>query len=1518
MMQMRRENSSIGSPMATVFETSSMSDVIIDHFKIPDDMSVKLRHHQPEGVTLRVLNALVEEFGGKDSLRNMSIGDIRDHHLAPRRKQVNGSFLDYLKSVPQYKDGIHEATIFVSYNLGFFFVDFVESLNRCFEDDPDKDQHVLFITTLSNNFTILSPRPGEFPTIGVMAAHIATLVEKFQRSVLVLCQWEDPHRTPFTRLWCLLEMFQAALCRHQLDIATYGKGHIFSNKPSLGLDSSSSSNAVIDEFIKLIDIRQARTYSAEYNAGILGFVKTYIGIDYFNKIVINFIVQSNQTKIERLAASRAHLHHFLVEDILNNNLPSTNNVGMITTNLLQSIRPSLVLDLDDTLYSSSNGIMKQMNDLNDAFIRKNFDLDPNNVNALTDIKAQLHKNYGQAASFLLEESELLVEKKDSSPSISSLLTYPILESNTETLELVVEDVDSAVQSTNSKKRKSGSAPRLTAPKSIRLTSVHPEDPRLYAEERTTPRAIVALSRQVSDESNFDDSMSNSGDLTNSSRPKLGIVNPLDYYDYLSYNMNYSTLTPNHALRQMLLKLSEHVNLVLFSNAHYQHVSQCLTSLDLNNIFDYIIHADFSDVNFPVKPQIEAFERVERILGLNTLPSFENLSHLSPDDSKQLLQSLRKKIFYIDDSALNVTIAESRGWHAARLVEDEAARGRAKARGESGILSSITDLEQLDVFKQWYPKPIINPKPIENSNPSTVEPKIDLQKVLHSKIVNGEILGMLKSHLGDASIDGPENCPAGTVYYEEFPEVFTLVTEPYYSTLPIPMVVDKVIKGQDKFFNRCARRGLVKFITCENGFGAFLVKPNPGYHCETSYLIKQVMQKKLSEEVVTKARQEEEAIALADPFGEQLRTDEGFAYVAWWIPPSLVERTKATLQILQTEKERGYIGDDFYAGPASSEMSIPADITTAEPVCEGLMEEETNRPKKKLKLPMNKRLKSTVEQVEDYGLGDAQDESTIRDCGYLHTLKSLTTRDIPLLEALRQEVWPWLEQTYQGVAIAVNSCGFHYPYTDFFSTLHIHIRGERHPHDEESKPHDIPSTKRAPVDRGMYLFDNVIESIKLYGNLGNRVSISGCLTKKMLNWFDKLKANAPFAHNKLDIQSKTVSYKPTEDIHATSIMVAGFRPQLEDKSAVQAVDISAADKPKYTLLQSFNSSTTVESISTCDGIFPVPDYEDDDVMMLSTDYLFAEWVIRAHEKSAPSVVSRVDSNAQAKQSALKKALLTSFDDAVATSAASMVAYRDHLASIQVIAVIGAPGIGKNTTLAPLCASRRWIHLSSGDLMRSLESEDISGDVDDKPTIGKALKSLTQKAKQTAPGPLRDRYWDKIFNLMTIFIAKYFLLIPRNSVVVLDNYPRTVTEFTSLMNIGIHFLAYVEVTLKDSDSIAARQTLVNRMTSRGRGSIDKDIKAAHARVKRYFDIVAPDIESVVARGRELWQKEGNIDDKFPFHRIALSGEETPSFLLEQILRVIKQVTPQQRSGAADATQSKPSSKIKRLPLMRVNTA
>lgn len=107
------------------------------------------------------------------------------------------------------------------------------------------------------------------------------------------------------------------------------------------------------------------------------------------------------------------------------------------------------------------------------------------------------------------------------------------------------------------------------------------------------------------------------------------------------------LSPDLELRALLEAFDRtKVKLWLFTNAHVTHGTRVIKLLGVEDCFEGITYCDYAAEKLVPKPRAEMFEKAEREAKAGSMD----------------------QCYFVDDSYLNCTHANARGWHAVHLVE----------------------------------------------------------------------------------------------------------------------------------------------------------------------------------------------------------------------------------------------------------------------------------------------------------------------------------------------------------------------------------------------------------------------------------------------------------------------------------------------------------------------------------------------------------------------------------------------------------------------------------------------------------------------------------------------------------------------------------------------------------------------------------------------------------------------------------------------------------------------------------
>ncbi|MCJ1301067.1 hypothetical protein MMC08_003866 [Hypocenomyce scalaris] len=160
------------------------------------------------------------------------------------------------------------------------------------------------------------------------------------------------------------------------------------------------------------------------------------------------------------------------------------------------------------------------------------------------------------------------------------------------------------------------------------------------------------------------------------------VDPLEYNKEVDDALPLDgIIVPDPQLRRLLEDIdSSQVRLWLFTNAHITHAKRVIKLLDVEDLFEGITYCDYAQKTLVCKPHKEMFDKAEAEAGVT-----------SAEDC-----------YFVDDSYLNCTHAQARGWTTVHLLEPDDPEPAVQA-----AKYQIRSLEELrDIFPQFF-KPSAN-------------------------------------------------------------------------------------------------------------------------------------------------------------------------------------------------------------------------------------------------------------------------------------------------------------------------------------------------------------------------------------------------------------------------------------------------------------------------------------------------------------------------------------------------------------------------------------------------------------------------------------------------------------------------------------------------------------------------------------------------------------------------------------------------------------------------------------------
>jgi len=155
------------------------------------------------------------------------------------------------------------------------------------------------------------------------------------------------------------------------------------------------------------------------------------------------------------------------------------------------------------------------------------------------------------------------------------------------------------------------------------------------------------------------------------------IDPLEYNRQVDDALPLEDIiTPDPQLRQLLQDIDRSkVRLWLFTNAYITHGKRVVRLLGVDDMFEGITYCDYAAEHMVCKPHKEMFDKAQADAGVSAM----------------------EDCYFVDDSHLNCTHAQARGWTTAHLLDPSDPEPAVKASKYQ-----IRSLEELrDIFPQFF-------------------------------------------------------------------------------------------------------------------------------------------------------------------------------------------------------------------------------------------------------------------------------------------------------------------------------------------------------------------------------------------------------------------------------------------------------------------------------------------------------------------------------------------------------------------------------------------------------------------------------------------------------------------------------------------------------------------------------------------------------------------------------------------------------------------------------------------------
>lgn len=152
------------------------------------------------------------------------------------------------------------------------------------------------------------------------------------------------------------------------------------------------------------------------------------------------------------------------------------------------------------------------------------------------------------------------------------------------------------------------------------------------------------------------------------------IDPIEYDRFVDGGLPLEAiLEPEQGLTQLLDNLSKKGSCWIFTNAGKSHAARVLKLLQLESFFSGIIYCDYSEENFPHKPNRLSFTRAMKCAGVTEA----------------------RKCFFFDDSIDNIMTAQEIGWNVVFVDEDANTKCSSKVQINASLEILTSDPDQIN-------------------------------------------------------------------------------------------------------------------------------------------------------------------------------------------------------------------------------------------------------------------------------------------------------------------------------------------------------------------------------------------------------------------------------------------------------------------------------------------------------------------------------------------------------------------------------------------------------------------------------------------------------------------------------------------------------------------------------------------------------------------------------------------------------------------------------------------------------
>jgi tetratricopeptide (TPR) repeat protein len=235
------------------------------------------------GVQFSVFKEFIASNGGRERFRGLTTTDVCNTIVKPLTAVLQCSYCEFLlhpiPSEDEDEEGGEEgseiieavgevASVFISHAWKYKFLDVVNALELHFKETPNI---VIWFDLFSNN----QHRP-DVP-YEWWATTFKSAIKDFGRTVMVLAPWDGP--IPFTRAWCLFEIYCTIVSESEFEVAMSG------TEKDTFLDEITKDRDAYYKMLANIDVKKSESSNPDDLVRIFEVVEKEVGFSKVNTMI---------------------------------------------------------------------------------------------------------------------------------------------------------------------------------------------------------------------------------------------------------------------------------------------------------------------------------------------------------------------------------------------------------------------------------------------------------------------------------------------------------------------------------------------------------------------------------------------------------------------------------------------------------------------------------------------------------------------------------------------------------------------------------------------------------------------------------------------------------------------------------------------------------------------------------------------------------------------------------------------------------------------------------------------------------------------------------------------------------------------------------------------------------------------------------------------------------------------------------------------------------------------------------